>query len=90
MSGGVIAVEMNRRVHSVGRGGFPNSSGQVELDAAWMEGAHLRAGAVAALRDILPAVSVTRRWMEKTPHVLLVGKEPKALLANESSDHNDC
>jgi isoaspartyl peptidase/L-asparaginase-like protein (Ntn-hydrolase superfamily) len=55
-----------------------------------MEGAHLRAGAVAALRDILPAVSVTRRWMEKTPHVLLVGKEPKALLANESSDHNDC
>ena len=74
----VIAVEMNRQVHSVGRGGLPNSSGQVELDAAWMEGAHLRAGGVAALRDFLPAVSVARRVMDKTPHVLLVGNGAQA------------
>jgi len=71
---GVIAVEMNRRVHSVGRGGLPNTSGQVELDAAWMEGGQLRAGGVAALREFLPAVSVARKVMEKTPHVLLVGE----------------
>jgi isoaspartyl peptidase/L-asparaginase-like protein (Ntn-hydrolase superfamily) len=92
---GVIAVEMNRRVHSVGRGGLPNTSGQVELDAAWMEGSQLRAGGVAALRDILPAVSVARKVMEKTPHVLLVGEgaegfarqqgfRPQRLLTKES------
>lgn len=92
----VIAVEMNRQVHSVGRGGLPNSSGQVELDAAWMEGGHLRAGGVAALRGILPAVSVARKVMEKTPHVLLVGKgaegfaceqgfRPQRLLTREST-----
>jgi isoaspartyl peptidase/L-asparaginase-like protein (Ntn-hydrolase superfamily) len=92
---GVIAVEMNRRVHSVGRGGLPNSSGQVELDAAWMEGSQLRAGGVAALRGFLPAVSVARKVMEKTPHVLLVGKgaegfareqglRPQRLLTKES------
>ena len=92
---GVIAVEMNRRVHSVGRGGLPNSSGQVELDAAWMEGSQLRAGGVAALRDILPAVSVARKGMEKTPHVLLAGEgaegfarqqgfRPQRLLTKES------
>ena len=68
---GVVAVEMD---HSVGRGGFPNSSGQIELDAAWMEGRQLRAGGVAGLRDTLPAISVARKVMEKTPHVLLVGK----------------
>ena len=75
---GVIAVEMNRRVHSVGRGGLPNTAGQVELDAAWMEGRQLRAGGVAALRDILPAISVARKVMEITPHVLLVGEGAKS------------
>src|ERR1700722_4857871 len=92
---GVIAVEMNRRVHSVGLGGLPNTSGQVELDAAWMEGGQLRAGGVAALREFLPAVSVARKVMEKTPHVLLVGEgaegfareqgfRPQRLLTRES------
>jgi len=92
---GVIAVEMNRRVHSVGRGGLPNTSGEVELDAAWMEGGQLRAGGVAALREFLPAVSVARKVMEKTPHVLLVGEgaagfareqgfRPQGLLTKES------
>jgi N4-(beta-N-acetylglucosaminyl)-L-asparaginase len=71
---GIIAVEMNQRVDSVGRGGLPNSSGEVELDAAWMEGGELRAGGVAAMRGVLPAISVARRVMENTPHVLLVGE----------------
>ena len=92
---GVVAVEMDRRVHSVGRGSFPNSSGQIELDAAWMEGRELRAGGVAGMSDTLPAISVARKVMEKTPHVLLVGKgaerfarqhgfRPQRLLTRES------
>ena len=71
---GVVAVEMNRRVNSVGLGGLPNSAGQVELDAAWMDGSQLRAGGVAGLHDFLPAISIARRVMECTPHILLVGK----------------
>jgi len=71
---GVIAVEMDRRIHSVGRGGRPNVAGVVELDAAWMEGDTLSAGGVAALRDVLPAISVARLVMEETPHMLLVGQ----------------
>jgi len=70
---GVVAVETDRRVHSVGRGGWPNAEGVVELDAAWMEGRELRAGGVGALHETFPAISVARLVMEETPHVLLVG-----------------
>ncbi|HUK83436.1 MAG TPA: isoaspartyl peptidase/L-asparaginase [Verrucomicrobiae bacterium] len=70
----VVAVEMDRRIHSVGRGGLPNAAGKVELDAAWMDGDRLQAGGVAAMTDILPAISVARLVMEKTPHLLQVGK----------------
>ena len=57
---------------SVGLGGRPDRTGRVTLDACVMDERH-RCGAVAALEDILHPVSVARRVMEATPHVLLVG-----------------
>lgn len=67
-------VEDNRGDDSVGLGGLPNLLGQVELDAAIMEGSHLRAGAVGALRGFRHPISVARRVMEELPHLLLVGE----------------
>lgn len=67
-------VEDDREEHSVGTGGYPNLLGQVELDAAIMEGATRAAGAVAALEGYPNAICVARAVMEKLPHVLLVGK----------------
>lgn len=59
--------------HTVGLGGYPDRDGHVTLDACIMD--HLgRLGAVACLEDIVHAVSVARRVMEHTPHVLLVGE----------------
>lgn len=58
---------------TVGYGGYPDREGRVTLDAAIMDGAG-NYGAVAALEDVLHAVSVARRVMEATPHVLLVGE----------------
>jgi len=69
----VRVVEADSSIRSVGRGGFPKLTGEVECDAAIMNGTTLEAGAVGALRHYLHAVSVARAVMEKLPHVFLVG-----------------
>lgn len=70
---GARAVEDDPAVNSVGYGGLPNADGIVELDACIMEGSTLGFGAVAALTGIRNPVSVARRVMERTPHLMLVG-----------------
>ncbi len=70
---GAAAVERDPQVMSVGYGGLPNRDGEVELDAAVMEGAQLRAGAVAGVRGVMPAIYLARAVMERTPHLMLVG-----------------
>ena len=56
----------------VGLGGFPDRDGIVTLDACIMD-EKANCGAVAGLEQIKHPVSVARKVMEKTPHVLLVG-----------------
>jgi beta-aspartyl-peptidase (threonine type) len=67
-------VEDDADEHTVGFSGLPNVNGAVELDASFMEGATLRAGAVAGIRDFRHPISIARAVMEKLPHVLLVGE----------------
>jgi N4-(beta-N-acetylglucosaminyl)-L-asparaginase len=56
----------------VGLGGYPDRDGKVTLDACIMD--HLsNCGAVAGLERIKHPISVARKLMENTPHVLLVG-----------------
>ncbi len=71
---GVNIVEEDPNDMTVGYGGLPNEQGVVELDACVMHGPTYRAGAVAALQNIKTPSKVAREVMERTAHLLLVGK----------------
>ncbi|MFK8045836.1 MAG: isoaspartyl peptidase/L-asparaginase family protein [Crocinitomicaceae bacterium] len=70
---GVRVTESDVDNRSVGLGGFPDSSGVVTLDACIMNHEN-ECGAVAYLTDIEHPISVARKVMEETPHVMLVGQ----------------
>ena len=56
----------------VGLGGYPDRDGIVTLDSCIMDH-KANIGAVAGIERIKHPVSVARKVMEKTPHVILVG-----------------
>jgi N4-(beta-N-acetylglucosaminyl)-L-asparaginase len=57
----------------VGLGGNPDRDGFVTLDACIMD-EYFNCGSVAFLRNIKHPISVARKIMEQTPHVMLVGE----------------
>ncbi|HCT91760.1 MAG TPA: glycosylasparaginase [Lachnospiraceae bacterium] len=59
---------------SVGYGGLPNRNGEVELDAAYMDGDTLKAGGVMAVRDIKNPVEVACRLSKYERNCFLAGE----------------
>jgi N4-(beta-N-acetylglucosaminyl)-L-asparaginase len=57
----------------VGLGGYPDRDGIVTLDSCIMD-EHANCGSVGGLEQIKHPVSVARKIMETTPHVMLVGQ----------------
>ena len=62
--------------NSVGLGGLPDEEGKVTLDACVMD-SNGNAGSVAFLQNIKHPISVARKVMEETKHVMLVGEGAK-------------
>jgi N4-(beta-N-acetylglucosaminyl)-L-asparaginase len=73
---GCMVEEADETGQSVGKGGLPDRDGHVTLDACIMD-QHGNCGSVVYLENIVHAVSVARKVMEDTPHVILAGKGAK-------------
>jgi beta-aspartyl-peptidase (threonine type) len=63
---------------NAGKGAVLTSAGTVELDASIMDGATLKAGAVAGILHVKNPLSLARLVMEKSPHVMLAGEGAEA------------
>lgn len=70
---GVRVPEGDPAVTSVGYGGLPDASGKVTLDACIMDETG-NCGSVAYLQHIKHPISVARKVMEDTEHIMLVGE----------------
>lgn len=69
---GVKVVESDPENQSVGFGGLPDRDGNVTLDACIMDH-NGNCGSVCFLQNIKHPISVARKVMDETPHVILAG-----------------
>lgn len=64
----------NDPLYNAGRGSVLNEYGEVEMDAAIMNGPDLTAGAVAGITSIKNPITLARCVLDKSEHVMLIGK----------------
>jgi isoaspartyl peptidase/L-asparaginase-like protein (Ntn-hydrolase superfamily) len=85
---GVQVPESDPNVTSVGFGGLPDRTGKVTLDSCIMDETG-NAGSVAFIQGIKNPIRVARLVMEKTPHVMLVGKGAEKFAHSEGFEPED-
>jgi beta-aspartyl-peptidase (threonine type) len=66
---------------NAGRGAVFAADGTIQMDAAIMDGATMRAGAVADVQHTRNPISLARAVMEKSPYVMLIGRGADAFSA---------
>lgn len=69
----VVRILEDNELFNAGRGAALTERGRAELDASIMDGSNLKAGAVASVTTVKNPISLARKVMEKTRHVLLAG-----------------
>ena len=79
---GVKITEADQSSRSVGLYGYPDREGIVTLDASIMKG-NGECGSVCFLRQIKHPISVARKVMENTPHVMLAGEGARQFAISE-------
>jgi len=78
----IIELE-NNPLFNAGRGAVFTKKGLNEMDAAIMEGQHQEAGAVTAVRNIKNPITLARKVLEKSGHVMLSGNGAKDFALQE-------
>lgn len=85
---GVMVVEADPAIQSVGYGGLPDRDGHVTLDSCIMDETG-NAGSVCFLQNIKHPIGVARRVMEKTPHVMLAGEGARRFAVEQGFPEED-
>jgi len=85
----VIGLMEDDPLFNAGRGAVFTADGKNELDAAIMDGATLKAGAVAGVTRTRHPISLARAVMEKSPHVMLMGAGADAFAAEVGLEQVD-
>lgn len=85
---GARVTEADPTITSVGFGGLPDEQGNVTLDACVMD-SNGNAGSVAFLQNIKHPVSVARKVMEDTKHVMLVGEGARLFAVSQGFEEMD-
>ncbi|TSA38438.1 MAG: isoaspartyl peptidase/L-asparaginase [Porphyromonadaceae bacterium] len=70
----VIRIMEDCPLFNAGKGAVFSHEGYNELDAAVMDGSNLMAGAVAVVRNVKNPISLARKVMTNSSHVILSGK----------------
>ena len=69
-----IHVMEDSHLFNAGKGAVLNAKGTIELDASFMNGATLDAGAISGVQTVKHPISAAIKVMENSPHVMLSGK----------------
>ena len=80
----------NNPLFNAGLGSVLNRDGYVQTDGAIMDGVTGKFAAVAAMKNIRHAVSVARKVMECTPHVVLAGEGATLFAKEQGFAEEDC
>jgi beta-aspartyl-peptidase (threonine type) len=84
-----IKILEDNPLFNAGRGSVFTADGKNEMDAAIMDGATLKAGAVADVTRTRHPISLARAVMDKTPHVLLIGEGANAFALQAGLEQAD-
>lgn len=85
---GVMVEENDLNNSTVGNGGRPDRDGNVTLDSCIMD-KDGNCGAVLAMQNIANPISVARKVMEETPHVMLAGKGAEQFAYEQGFEKTD-
>lgn len=80
---GVKVTEADPSSRTVGLNGLPDREGIVTLDASIMKGSG-QCGSVCFVRQVKHPITLARKVMEKTPHVMLAGEGARQFALSEN------